>query len=124
MQERLSLRPAERWRAPTSWAVQNGEDLEASGGVDDVGRIELQPVRVVDDSHVATDHRVERVGAARSHCQIESAWGLGDGAARAIPGIEPGTSRTRSASHTTRPHGQLMSDNNTTYQTTQCFKES
>ena len=33
--ERLSLRPAERWRTPTSRAVQNGEDLEASGEVDD-----------------------------------------------------------------------------------------
>ena len=76
--ERLSLRPAERWRAPTSRAVQNGEDLEASGEVDDVECIELQPVRVVDGLHVATDHRVERVGAVRSHCRVESAWSLGD----------------------------------------------
>ena len=62
LQERLSLRPAERWRAPTSWAVQNGEDLEASGEVDDVECIELQPVRVVDGFHFAADHRGERVG--------------------------------------------------------------
>ena len=27
----------------------------------------------------------------------------------ACPGVEPGTSRTRSANHTTRPTGQLMS---------------
>jgi hypothetical protein len=59
LQERLSLRPAERWRAPTSWAVQNGEDLEASGEVDDVECIELQPVRVVDGLHVTSQPIIE-----------------------------------------------------------------
>ena len=31
----------------------------------------------------ATDHRVKRVGAARSQCRVESAWSPGAGAARA-----------------------------------------
>ena len=93
-----------------SRAVQNGRDLEANGGFDDVECIDLQLVRVLDDSHIAADHRVERVGAARSQCRVESAWSLGDGAARAVPrkGIEPGTSRTLSTNRTIKPNGQLV----------------
>ena len=64
-------------------------------------------------------------GLARSRpatdvrASTEHAWR----AIRAVPGSEPGTSRTRSANHATRPNGRLMSDKYTTYDTTLCFKE-
>ena len=47
------------------------EYLEPSGLVDNVQRLELPTVRVVDGLDVAADHGVERVGAVRGRRGVE-----------------------------------------------------
>ena len=77
--------------------IQNSEDLEPSDQVDNVQRLELQPVRVVDGLDGTADYGFERVGAERGYRGVESACSLSLRAQWAFPSSRVALSRVRSA---------------------------